>query len=183
MAKSCGRALGGHAVAPVRVLLIPFYFPPAGGGGVQRPLKLAEHLAGFGFETHVLAPTDPRWLHRDQGLAVASCVRVHRAPFVGPQGRLPAEELYGTHGFDRLARRLAQGPSQPMLTASRQVVLRDLRLLDDVPHFTDVERAQVVVRMFPSEATASKAAVIVSSSGASRIPTTSYSPTFAGLSL
>ena len=110
LAKSCGRVLGGHAVALVRVLLIPFYFPPAGGGGVQRPLKLAEHLAGFGFETHVLAPTDPRWLHRDQGLAVASCVRVHRAPFVGPRGRLPAEELYGTRGFDRLAKRLALTP-------------------------------------------------------------------------
>jgi len=110
LAESCGTALGGRAVAPVRVLLIPFYFPPAGGGGVQRPLKLAEHLAGFGFETHVLAPTDPRWLHRDLGLAVASGVRVHRAPFFGPRGRLPAEELYGTRGLDRVAKRFALTP-------------------------------------------------------------------------
>ena len=31
------------------------YFPPAGGGGVQRPLKFASHLPALGIETHVLA--------------------------------------------------------------------------------------------------------------------------------
>src|ERR687898_224832 len=32
------------------------YFPPAGGGGVQRSLKLAQYLPALGVETHVLAP-------------------------------------------------------------------------------------------------------------------------------
>ena len=35
------------------------YFPPAGGGGVQRPLKFATHMPELGIETHVLAPDDP----------------------------------------------------------------------------------------------------------------------------
>src|SRR5438105_10234039 len=43
---------------PVRVLLVTLYWPPAGGGGVQRPLKFATHLPGLGIETHVLAPDD-----------------------------------------------------------------------------------------------------------------------------
>src|SRR4029077_3430520 len=39
--------------APVRVLLVSLYWPPAGGGGVQRPLKFATHLPALGIETHV----------------------------------------------------------------------------------------------------------------------------------
>ena len=50
----------------MKALLVSFYFPPAGGGGVQRPLKLAQYLPTMGIETHVLAPDDPRWLHRDE---------------------------------------------------------------------------------------------------------------------
>ena len=42
----------------VKVLLVTMYFPPAGGGGVQRPLKLAQYLPALGIETHVLAPDD-----------------------------------------------------------------------------------------------------------------------------
>jgi len=34
----------------VKLLLVSFYFPPAGGGGVQRPLKLATHLPATGIE-------------------------------------------------------------------------------------------------------------------------------------
>ena len=46
------------------------YFPPAGGGGVQRSLKLAQYLPALGIETHVLAPDDPKWVHRDPELRV-----------------------------------------------------------------------------------------------------------------
>jgi len=88
-----------------RVLIVAFYFPPAGGGGVQRPLKFATHLPAHGFETHVLAPDDPKWIDRDEGLALPEQVRVHRAHFLGPRGRRPAEELYGLHGMRRAARK------------------------------------------------------------------------------
>ena len=67
----------------MKVLLVSFYFPPAGGGGVQRPLKLAQYLPAMGIETHVLAPDDPRWLHRDEGLRMPSQAWVHRARYVG----------------------------------------------------------------------------------------------------
>lgn len=80
------------------------YFPPAGGGGVQRPLKFATHLPALGIETHVLAPSDPKWIHRDEESVPPPQAIVHRARFVGPEGRRPAEELHGTTGAVRLAR-------------------------------------------------------------------------------
>jgi glycosyltransferase involved in cell wall biosynthesis len=89
----------------VKVLLVTLYFPPAGGGGVQRPLKMATHLPGLGIETHVLAPDDPKWIHRDDDLPTPTLAWVHRARFIGPRGRRPAEELHGTMGLERYVRR------------------------------------------------------------------------------
>ena len=89
----------------MKVLLVTVYFPPAGGGGVQRPLKFATHLPGLGVETHVLAPDDPKWIHRDDELPTPTLAWVHRARFIGPTGRRPAEELHGKVGLERYARR------------------------------------------------------------------------------
>ena len=88
----------------MKVLLVSFYFPPAGGGGVQRPLKLATHLPATGIETHVLAPDDPKWIHTGEELAVPTKAWVHRAHYLGPKGRKPAEELHGREGMDRIMR-------------------------------------------------------------------------------
>jgi glycosyltransferase involved in cell wall biosynthesis len=84
----------------LKVLLVTMYFPPAGGGGVQRPLKLATHLPALGIETHVLAPDDPKWLHRDEELRPPTQAFVHRARYLGPKARLPSEELRGLTGLD-----------------------------------------------------------------------------------
>jgi glycosyltransferase involved in cell wall biosynthesis len=91
----------------LKVLLVTMYFPPAGGGGVARPLKLATHLPELGIDTHVLAPDDPKWVHRDDELDVPPDARVHRARYVGPRGRLPAEELHGLSGAERAVRQAA----------------------------------------------------------------------------
>jgi glycosyltransferase involved in cell wall biosynthesis len=91
----------------VKALLVTMYFPPAGGGGVARPLKLATHLPELGIETHVLAPDDPKWVHRDDELDIPKAAKVHRAHYVGPRGRLPAEELYGLSGAERTLRQAA----------------------------------------------------------------------------
>ncbi len=87
----------------MKVLLVTLYFPPAGGGGVQRPLKLAQYLPALGVETHVLAPDDPKWIHRDEGLRIPTQAWVHRARYLGPKGRQPAEELHGKSGLPLLA--------------------------------------------------------------------------------
>lgn len=77
------------------------YFPPAGGGGVQRPLKLAQYLPTLGIETHVLAPDDPKWVHRDPELRIPTQAWVHRARYVGPRARKPTEELARADGLER----------------------------------------------------------------------------------
>jgi glycosyltransferase involved in cell wall biosynthesis len=88
----------------VKVLLVTMYFPPAGGGGVQRPLKFATHLPALGIETHVLAPDDPKWLHSDPGLAPPTQAWIHRSRYLGPRARRLADELHGRRGLDRLSR-------------------------------------------------------------------------------
>ncbi len=86
----------------MKVLLVSLYFPPAGGGGVQRTLKTATHLPALGIETHVLAPDDPKWVHRDDELEPPTQAWIHRARYVGPRGRRPADELHGTTWLTRL---------------------------------------------------------------------------------
>jgi glycosyltransferase involved in cell wall biosynthesis len=86
----------------LKVLLVSLYFPPAGGGGVQRPLKFATHLPALGIETHVLAPDDPKWVHRDEDLRAPTQAWVHRVRFLGPGSRRPAEELHGLEGLERV---------------------------------------------------------------------------------
>lgn len=49
-----------------RVLIISYYFPPLGGGGVQRTLKFARYLPLFGWEPVILSvsnPDSPLWDH------------------------------------------------------------------------------------------------------------------------
>jgi glycosyltransferase involved in cell wall biosynthesis len=85
----------------VKVLLVTVYFPPAGGGGVQRPLKFATHLPALGIETHVLAPDNSKWIYTDEELPPPTQAWVHRARYVGPRGRKPSEELHGKEGLER----------------------------------------------------------------------------------
>src|SRR2546423_2925707 len=86
----------------MKVLLVTMYFPPAGGGGVKRPLKSAPHLPSFGIETHVLAPDDQKWVPRDDEAPPPTQAWVHRVRYHGPRGRIPSEELYALEGIDRL---------------------------------------------------------------------------------
>src|SRR5262245_2929373 len=97
----------GSRFSAVKVLLVTLYWPPAGGGGVQRTLKFATHLPALGIETHVLAPDDPKWVHRDDDLAPPTQAWVHRARYLGPKGRLPAEELHGLQGLELAGRKAA----------------------------------------------------------------------------
>ncbi len=85
----------------MKVLLVTMYFPPAGGGGVQRSLKLAQYLPALGIETHVLAPDDPKWVHRDPELRIPTQAWIHRARYLGPRARKPAEELRAADGLER----------------------------------------------------------------------------------
>ncbi|HCY01209.1 MAG TPA: glycosyl transferase family 1, partial [Bacteroidales bacterium] len=43
-----------------RVLIITYYWPPAGGSGVQRWLKLSKYITDFGYEPIILT-VDPEY--------------------------------------------------------------------------------------------------------------------------
>ncbi len=94
----------------MRILIVSFYFPPAGGGGVQRVLKLCRHLPELGIEVDVLAPDDPKWSAVDPGLAadIPAGTTVHRARYRGPaHAQTPAARLAAAHGARALGVRAA----------------------------------------------------------------------------
>ncbi|MGI8605553.1 MAG: glycosyltransferase family 4 protein [Gaiellaceae bacterium] len=88
----------------MKLLLVTMYWPPAGGAGVQRPLKLSGQLARLGFEVHVLAPEGTKWVQRDNTLREPEGVAVHRIRNIGPAARRPGEELHGLRGIARFRR-------------------------------------------------------------------------------
>ena len=51
-----------------KVLVITYYWPPAGGPGVQRWLKFVKYLPDFGVEPIVYTPQDPHYPLRDESL-------------------------------------------------------------------------------------------------------------------
>jgi glycosyltransferase involved in cell wall biosynthesis len=85
----------------VKVLLVSFFFPPTGGGGLPRALKFAEQLPELGIETHVLAPDRSRWIYSDS-TPEPPAASVHRARFIGPRSRRRGDELHGHSGLGRL---------------------------------------------------------------------------------
>jgi glycosyltransferase involved in cell wall biosynthesis len=94
----------------MRVLIVSFYFPPAGGGGVQRVLKLCRHLPELGIDVDVLAPDDPKWSAVDPGLAaeIPPATTVHRARYRGPShAQTPAARSAAARGAGAIGVRAA----------------------------------------------------------------------------
>lgn len=52
----------------MKVLIITYYWPPAGGPGVQRWLKFVKYLPNFGIEPVVYIPENPTYPLIDEGL-------------------------------------------------------------------------------------------------------------------
>jgi glycosyltransferase involved in cell wall biosynthesis len=131
----------------VRVLLVTMYFPPAGGGGVQRPLKFATHLPAQGIETHVLAPDDAKWVHSDPELAPPTQAWVHRARYIGPRSGKLAEELHGRQGLDRLSRQARALPRR--LLVPDEVVTWNLTAIPAAVRIVRNEKIDLVLTTSP----------------------------------
>lgn len=58
-----------EATEKKKVLIISYYWPPAGGPGVQRWLKFVKYLPDFGYEPHVYIPENPTYPIVDEQLA------------------------------------------------------------------------------------------------------------------
>lgn len=59
-----------------KVLIITYYWPPAGGPGVQRWLQFSKHLPKFGLQPIVYKPQNPSYPIKDASLDASQKVRV-----------------------------------------------------------------------------------------------------------
>ena len=75
-----------------KILIISYYWPPAGGPGVQRWLKMSWYLAELGCDITVLSidPDHANFPHRDESLSdeVHPSIKVHRTKAFNPYGLL-----------------------------------------------------------------------------------------------
>ena len=64
------------------VLIIAYYYPPAGGAGVQRTLKFTKYLPDFGWIPHVLTVNASNYQLLDHSFdaEIPPAVQIHRAP-------------------------------------------------------------------------------------------------------
>lgn len=78
-----------NTVQPTKkVLIVSYYWPPAGGPGVQRWLKFVKYLPDFGIEPHVYVPENPTYPLVDEKLVneVAPQAVIVKQPIVEPYG-------------------------------------------------------------------------------------------------
>ena len=69
-----------------RVLIISYYWPPNGGAGVYRWLKMSKYLPEFGWQPVVYTPENPEVVAEDPGLLkdVGAAVEVVKHPITEP---------------------------------------------------------------------------------------------------
>ena len=69
-----------------KVLIVNYYWPPAGGPGVQRWLKFVKYLPDFGVEPHVYVPENPNYPIVDETLAIETspAINIIKQPIFEP---------------------------------------------------------------------------------------------------
>lgn len=106
-----------------KVLVVAYAFPPAGGAGVQRPLKFVKYLRRFGWEPSVLTvanPSVPTW---DEGLLkdLPEGIKIHKARTLEPSYEKKAQ-LAGEAGGKAGSRQQLKG----LLT---KIIIPDVQVL------------------------------------------------------
>ena len=71
-----------------KVLIITYYWPPAGGPGVQRWLKFVKYLGDFGIDPVVYVPENPHYPIQDESLLkeIPAGVTILKHPISEPNG-------------------------------------------------------------------------------------------------
>jgi hypothetical protein len=71
-----------------KILVIAYYWPPAGGPGVQRWLKFVKYLPEFGYEPVVYVPENPNYPITDLNLEkeIPSNIKILKQPIKEPYG-------------------------------------------------------------------------------------------------
>ncbi len=71
-----------------KILIITYYWPPAGGAGVQRWLKFSKYLAKLGYELHIFTVESPESPENDSSLLkdIPENITVIKQPIWEPMG-------------------------------------------------------------------------------------------------
>mgnify|MGYP001065661567 CR=1 FL=1 len=92
-----------------KLLIISYYWPPSGGAGVQRWVKLTKYLSAFPIEIHVLTVKEDKasYMHLDYSLQedVSQKVEVHKTSSFEPiryYGKLVGKKNVPTAGFSNV---------------------------------------------------------------------------------
>lgn len=86
-----------------KVLIITYYWPPAGGPGVQRWLKFVKYLGEFGIEPVVYVPENPSYPLTDEGMLkeIPRDVRILKRPIFEPYSLASVFSKKGTKTMSR----------------------------------------------------------------------------------
>ncbi len=121
----------------LRALLVSYAFPPVGGAGVQRVVKLAKYLPEHGVEPSVLCVDNPSVPLRDESLLrdVAPGLRVIRAPTLEPGYAVKRRASSASSKRSRLVAlaKLALFPDPQVLWQPAAQLALSKRLLDPRP--------------------------------------------------
>lgn len=68
-----------------KVLVIAYFFPPIGGGGIQRTIKFVKYLPDFNWEPIILTVKDGLWISKDNSLSktIPENLKIYRTKCFG----------------------------------------------------------------------------------------------------
>ncbi|NNE77678.1 MAG: glycosyltransferase family 4 protein [Pricia sp.] len=97
-----------------KVLIITYYWPPAGGPGVQRWLKFVKYLRDFDIEPVVYIPENPHYPIEDVSLLqeVPKGITIYKQPLFEPYG---VAKLLSSKKTKRISSGIIQVKNQSML--------------------------------------------------------------------
>lgn len=103
----------------MHILLLAFYWPPAGGPGVQRWLKMTKYLVRMGVKVTVYTPRNPDWFAVDESLV----------PEVPPDVEVLRRKIFEPYrALRRLAGRTPNQGTQAVASGDRPGLLKRLAL-------------------------------------------------------
>lgn len=94
-----------------RVLIISYYWPPAGGSGVQRWVKFAKYLPAEGWQPVIYTPENPELSSVDKSLLadIPTEAEIIRRPIMEPYGIY--RRLMGSNASTDMQTLIGSGPS------------------------------------------------------------------------
>src|SRR5680860_731561 len=97
-----------------KVLIITYYWPPAGGPGVQRWLKFVKYLRDFGIEPVVYVPENPHYPIEDPSLEkeIPKNITIYKQPLFEPYG---LAKLLSSKKTKRISSGIIQAKNQSVL--------------------------------------------------------------------